>query len=126
MEKIYFAKFVEEEVKPRFKVGQLCTVKGIPFFPKRIPDPLWRVEEITEVTWMAPIDENTHQPRCVLVSSVSSGIYAPMPPNALRALHDEELTLVNFRDKAKQTREDATCEGPTGPEPSLDHADYAG
>lgn len=128
MEKSSFIKFIEEEVKPNFKVGQLCTTRGLPFFPNRIPDPLWRIEEITEVTWMAPMDENLNQPRCLLVCSFKSGIYAPLPPKAVRLLNDEELAIVSLRNQEKQNREDATVQGPDqGLEPSLDNsADYAG
>jgi hypothetical protein len=102
MGKTEYARWLETSIRPVFGVGKLVSVVGYPFIPNRIPVPLYKVCELQEIHWMAPVEpSHQHQPRCVGVRSYShpeSGLLW-YPPCLLRPLQKEEMELVHLRDQ---------------------------
>lgn len=104
--KFKYTKWLEEKVRPEWPVGTLCTLKAIAYVLNQIPHPTFKVVELQEVCWMAPIAEITDEPRAVVVRTIcptSMGLaQIPYPPGVLRKLTEEELKLVYLRNQTGQ------------------------
>jgi hypothetical protein len=119
MDKIPYTKWLEDTVRPKFPKGSLCTMRGLPYIPGTIPGAVLTVEELQEVCWMAPVDDNTNEPRCIVVRNtrINQG-QITYPPALLRPLTQEENDLVHARDKAAQVLKESEERGTS---PSAEH-----
>lgn len=116
MEKIEFAKWVEgPEVKGKFQVGDYVTYADTPVFPDRLPSSLMLVDHIQEIAFMAPLDVDKNEPKCVGVKMNLGGVVSMYPPKKLRTLTDEEKRLVHLRNS--KTRTTPTSERGSGGNP---------
>jgi hypothetical protein len=125
MPKLDYVKWIEEQVKPTFGKGTLCTMKGLAVVPGVIPEPVYEVTDVQEICWHAPIDTNFHQPRCLFIRNIRHPGASTMCPIQLRPLTKVEVDLVHARDKAKQALRDEQESSPSVPDPH-DSGDYAG
>ena len=106
MDKVPYTQWLEGEVRPRFPRGSLCTIAAISPDSTKIPVPVFVVDELQEVCWMAAIDNEQGQPRCVGVKN--KNIHTAQiwyPPALLRPLTVEEVALVHIRDNEIQRSE---------------------
>jgi hypothetical protein len=102
MPKIEFAQWIEE-VKKEWPSGTLCTLASLAYVPGREPVPVFKVVDIMEIHWNAPIGEVHQQPRCVhVVSERYASSHISYEPKTLRKLTDEEIKHVDARNKATQ------------------------
>lgn len=105
MEKVSYTRWLEEQIRPKFPKGSLCTMRAAPFVPGQIPSPLMIISDLQEVAYMAPVSPDSGEPKCVLVKYKPTGItvHLPYAPSSLRQLTEEELRLVNARDNSDET-----------------------
>jgi hypothetical protein len=104
MDKVEYTRWLEEKIRPEWPVGTLCTIRAVAPVNQKIPHPLFMVDDLQEVVWMAPYADVTNEPRCVLVraAGVNTSVQVPYPPGLLRKLTEEELKLVHLRNQAKE------------------------
>jgi hypothetical protein len=111
MDKIEFAIWIEG-IKERFPKGTLVTMAAIPYQTDAIPPAVFKVNDIQEIHFMAPMDEYVpKQPKCVIVDSTKYDIQAVYCPKTLRKLTDEEVQLVHLRNKEIEARRAANDGG---------------
>lgn len=109
MAKLAYAQWIEGEVKPMFPKGKLVTFAS--YQPQAGKEPIvtFKVAEVQEISYLAPVDEVHDQPRAVLILPVTIAGNSPIPyaPKALRELTEEEQTLVQLRHpKSEEVREE--------------------
>lgn len=98
MGKLEFAKWIEE-LKKELKKGDFMTLATNVYVPERIPFPLFRIADIQEIHWNAPIGSVHEEPRALYCYSVRSPtVQMQYEPKVLRKLNDEEFKLVNTSD----------------------------
>jgi hypothetical protein len=110
MDKVPYTKWLEGSVRPVFPRGRLATLKVLPIKPEVIPSPLFTIDDLQEVCWMAAMDNEWHEPRCVAVKPRHLATSAQIwyPPALLRPLSLEEVTLVHLRDTQEKRQQIAS------------------
>jgi hypothetical protein len=139
MAKLGYTMWIEEEVRPKYPKGSLCTLRGLAYIPGHVPEPMYVVAEIQEVNWMAPIHPNYNEPACLWIQHITrKGVTGWWCPCGLRPLNVHELELIEKRKmekdadaRNKAAKKPAEVSGAVqGSEafddPSIDTADYAG
>jgi len=106
MEKIAYAKWIEEEVKADWKMGDLCTYRHAPIVMGQLPEMIFQVNHIQEIHYMAPRDDADGFPKCLGVKTSKYDVPMNYSPKNLRHLTEEELNLVRLRD-SKPTEKSA-------------------
>lgn len=91
--KLQYATWIEG-VKQVFKVGDLVTLKQVPFVPKRLPVH-WVITDIAEVHHLVSFDPDIKEPICLTVKSIS-GVVMYKCPSVLRRLTTGEKDLVDL------------------------------
>jgi hypothetical protein len=120
MDKIAFAKWVEgPEVRERFEIGGYATIASAVYVPNKAPTTVFIIDHIQEIHYLAPLDADTKQPRCLGVKQQQGSQVVMYPPIKLRPLNDEENKLVDLRNKEarrqarEQSRVATTVSGPS-------------
>ena len=98
MAKVDYARWIER-IKVDFPVNSLRTLSSLAYVPGQVPVPLYKVIQIMEIHWNAPLCEVHKEPRCVLVVTEKYHVPVPYSPKMLRKLTTEELELVRIRDQ---------------------------
>lgn len=99
MGKTGYAMWIEDEVKARFKKDMYVTLRRTAYIPDKIPGPLFRVADIQEVNWMAPINNTWNEPEALYIQHVNNRFCKWWCPAAVRPLNEEEMKLVDARNK---------------------------
>lgn len=99
MAKEDYAKWVEgPNVKGRFYPGMLCTIASAVYQPGKAPVTTFLVDHIQEIHYLAPLDLDAKEPRCIGVKPHNSSVTVLYPPCKLRPLNVEETKLVDLRN----------------------------
>lgn len=104
MDKLSYAKWLENTVRPQWPIGVLCTFHRIEEQEHRVPVPLFRLVDLQEIHMLAPIAEYVNEPRCLVVecSSFKGSSQTCYPPGLLRKLTVREIELVHLRDQQRK------------------------
>jgi hypothetical protein len=107
LDKVPYTKWLEGSVRPVFPRGRLATFKVIAIKPEMAPSPLFVIDDLQEVCWMAAIDDQWGEPRCVAVRprNLASSAQIWYPPALLRPLSLEEVNIVHLRDTQEKRQQ---------------------
>lgn len=95
MDKVAYAKYIENIVKKRFHTGQPVTIASATFTPGKMPPTVFIIDHIQEVHTFVRYEIDTKEPRCLGIKPKLSDVVIMYPPSKLRPLNTEELKLVN-------------------------------
>jgi hypothetical protein len=102
--KLEYAHWIEEEVKKKWKRGDYATIRGVVEIEGSIPAPLFQVDQIQEIHFMAPVSDVAKEPRCMMMRNAQGSIPISYCPSMLRPLSEKELELVRLRDQSSPKR----------------------
>lgn len=97
MTKVEYAKWVEQKVKVIFPKGSFVTFKALSETKGRLPPTVFKIIDIQEIHWNAPLDYIHKEPKCLVLKALHLDPVVMMAPSNVRHLTDEELQLALTR-----------------------------
>jgi hypothetical protein len=95
MSKLEYTKWLDSMVITKFPKGSLVTLRGEAFVPGNPPRIWYEVMCHQEIHYMAMIDQETREPKCVGIRAHTMSIPCWYPPAKLRALQPEEVEAID-------------------------------
>lgn len=111
MGKHQYADWLNKVVYPAFPKKTLVTLRSEPYIPGNAPRVYFVVAEIQEIHYMANMDRQVNQPKCLGIKSDKFDIPMWYPPALLRALQPEEVEAVDRIRNQKKPSENSESAG---------------